>query len=99
MHFIHGSAVNQDGRSHGLTAPNGPSQEAVIKKALAQAGISPAEIDYVECHGTGTPLGDPQEVEALRHVLELDRKKRNPARSAPSKRTSDISKRPRVSPV
>src|SRR6185369_3426378 len=66
---IRGSAVNQDGRSQGLTAPNGPSQQAVIRRALAQAGVSPAEVGYIECHGTGTPLGDPIEVQALGAVL------------------------------
>jgi acyl transferase domain-containing protein/acyl carrier protein len=67
--LIRGSAVNQDGRSNGLTAPNGPSQEAVIRRALAQAGVSPAQLDYVECHGTGTALGDPIEVQALGAVM------------------------------
>src|SRR6266511_4396197 len=66
---IRGSAVNQDGRSNGLTAPNGPSQEAVIRRALAQAGVKPSEVGYVECHGTGTRLGDPIEVQALGAVL------------------------------
>ncbi|HEX8782871.1 MAG TPA: type I polyketide synthase, partial [Steroidobacteraceae bacterium] len=66
---IRGSAVNQDGRSNGLTAPNGPSQEAVIRGALMQAGIKPSEVEYVECHGTGTRLGDPIEVQALGAVL------------------------------
>src|SRR5262249_214036 len=58
---IRGSAINQDGRSQGLTAPNGPSQQAVIRRALDQAGLLPAAVGYVECHGTGTPLGDPIE--------------------------------------
>ncbi|MFI6108985.1 SDR family NAD(P)-dependent oxidoreductase, partial [Streptomyces sp. NPDC051310] len=62
---VRGSAVNQDGASNGLTAPNGPSQERVIRQALANAGLSPAEVDAVEGHGTGTPLGDPIEAEAL----------------------------------
>ncbi len=66
---IRGSAVNQDGRSNGLTAPNGPSQEAVIRQALEQGGVTPAEVGYVETHGTGTPLGDPIEVQALGAVL------------------------------
>src|SRR5204863_2439475 len=62
---VRGSAVNQDGASNGLTAPNGPSQERVIRAALANAGLSPAEVDAVEGHGTGTTLGDPIEAQAL----------------------------------
>ncbi len=71
--LVRGTAVNQDGRSSGLTAPNGPSQEAVIRSALENAGIEPADVDYVETHGTGTPLGDPIEVRALAAVLSEDR--------------------------
>jgi acyl transferase domain-containing protein len=66
---IRGSAANQDGRSNGLTAPSGPAQEDVIRRALADAGVAPARVGYVECHGTGTALGDPIEVRALAAVL------------------------------
>ena len=74
---IRGSAVNQDGRSQGLTAPNGPSQQEVIQKALDQSGLLLKDIDYVEMHGTGTPLGDPIEVQALAAVLGQGRSKKN----------------------
>lgn len=66
---IRGSAVNHDGRSNGLTAPNGTAQEAVIRQALVNASVSPSELQYVETHGTGTPLGDPIELIALGNVL------------------------------
>ncbi len=62
---LRGSAVNQDGASNGLTAPNGPSQQRVIMQALANAGLTPGEVDVVEAHGTGTTLGDPIEAQAL----------------------------------
>ncbi|MFE9009804.1 type I polyketide synthase, partial [Streptomyces sp. NPDC007875] len=62
---VRGTAVNQDGASNGLTAPNGPSQQRVIRQALANARLSPSEVDAVEAHGTGTTLGDPIEAQAL----------------------------------
>ncbi len=75
---IRGSASNQDGRSSGLTAPNGPSQEAVIRAALAKGGVEPAEVDYIESHGTGTSLGDPIEARALGAVLRVGREPGRP---------------------
>uniref|UniRef100_A0AAU3GNW7 SDR family NAD(P)-dependent oxidoreductase n=1 Tax=Streptomyces sp. NBC_01401 TaxID=2903854 RepID=A0AAU3GNW7_9ACTN len=63
--LVRGTAVNQDGASSRLTAPNGPAQQRVIRKALTNARLTPADVDVVEAHGTGTPLGDPIEAQAL----------------------------------
>ncbi len=76
--LIRGSAVNQDGHTSGLTVPHGPSQQAVIRQALANAGLSPGQVGYVEAHGTGTSLGDPIEVGALGAVFGPDRPADNP---------------------
>ena len=75
---IKGSAVNQDGRSSSLTAPNGPSQETVIRAALANAGLTVDDVDWVETHGTATPLGDPIEVQSLESVYCTNRTSENP---------------------
>jgi acyl transferase domain-containing protein/acyl carrier protein len=75
---VRGSAVNQDGASNGLTAPNGPSQQRVIRAALANAGLTPDQVDVVEAHGTGTTLGDPIEAQALQATYGRERSPENP---------------------
>ncbi|NEQ43493.1 MAG: type I polyketide synthase [Leptolyngbya sp. SIOISBB] len=75
---IRGTAVNQDGPSGGLTVPNGPSQEKVLRQALKDGAVHPADVSYIEAHGTGTSLGDPIEVEALGAVFGRDRPPETP---------------------
>ncbi|ORA10294.1 hypothetical protein BST12_26805, partial [Mycobacterium angelicum] len=70
---VAGSAVNQDGASNGLSAPNGPAQQRVITRAVANAGLTLADVDVVEAHGTGTTLGDPIEAGALIATYGRDR--------------------------
>ena len=65
---IRGSAVNHDGRSAGFTAPNLLSQQALMRQALKRAGLTHHDVSYIEAHGTGTSLGDPIEMEALKSV-------------------------------
>lgn len=74
--IIEGSAVNQDGKTNGLTAPNGLQQEVLLRSALKIANVSAEDISYIECHGTGTFLGDPIEIQALGTVL--GNKRENP---------------------
>ncbi|MZQ80587.1 SDR family NAD(P)-dependent oxidoreductase [Paenibacillus sp. 5J-6] len=74
---IKATAVNQDGHSNGLTVPRGESQEALLRQAYSRAGIEPREVQYMEAHGTGTPVGDPIEVNALGKVLSTDRPEGN----------------------
>ena len=71
--LIRGSAVNQDGRTNVLSAPNGLAQQAVIQQAMSVAKVSPEDISFVELHGTGTELGDPIEVDALRRLFRGQR--------------------------
>ena len=67
--LIRGGAVNNDGFSNGLTAPSPQAQVEVLADACARAGVDPRRVQYVETHGTGTPLGDPIEARALSAVL------------------------------
>ncbi|MBD2522068.1 type I polyketide synthase [Nostoc sp. FACHB-133] len=76
--LIRGSAVNQDGSSSGLTVPNGLAQQAVVRQALANAGLEPHQVSYIETHGTGTSLGDPIEVNALGAVFGKEKTANQP---------------------
>ncbi|WP_160717760.1 non-ribosomal peptide synthetase/type I polyketide synthase [Chitinophaga solisilvae] len=75
---ISAAVINHDGLSNGISAPNGVAQQQLIHKALHQAGISAAEVQYIETHGTGTRLGDPVEVQALNAVYGRSRSKEQP---------------------
>ncbi|MBI3878807.1 MAG: thioester reductase domain-containing protein [Verrucomicrobia bacterium] len=74
---IRGTAVNQDGRTSGMTVPSQSSQEALVRRACAEAGLSPAAIQFMEAHGTGTSVGDPIEAAALGTVLGAGRARGN----------------------
>ena len=75
---IRGSAVNQNGASAGPTVPNGPVQERVIKEALSRSGVSPADVDYLEAHGSGSELGDTIEVQSAASVYGQGREAEHP---------------------
>ena len=81
---IRGTAINQDGKTNGLAAPNGQAQQAVILEAFKDAGVTPAQIEYLEAHGTGTLLGDPIELEAIGQVMNGHRDSRLPVGSSKS---------------
>ena len=76
--LIRGSAVNHSGTGAGLTVPNGPAQQQVMADALARAGMSPSDVDYVEANGVGSALGDPIEVEATAAVYGHGREQERP---------------------
>ncbi|CAM2843916.1 polyketide synthase, type I [Legionella steigerwaltii] len=75
---IMGGAINQDGKTNGLTAPNGLQQEHLLRSAYRAAKTDPAHVSYIECHGTGTFLGDPIEVQALGEVIGKNRDPQKP---------------------
>jgi acyl transferase domain-containing protein len=76
--LIRGSAVNHNGRSSSLISPNGLSQQAVIRQALENGGVEPAQVDYVEVQGTSTSVGEPIEVAALEAVYGKNRHQDKP---------------------
>ncbi|MER6993179.1 amino acid adenylation domain-containing protein [Saccharopolyspora hirsuta] len=71
---ITASGVNQDGRTNGITVPNADAQIELIERVCAEAGIEPGALQYVEAHGTSTPVGDPIEANALGRALAIGRK-------------------------
>ena len=75
---IHGAAVNHGGASVGLTVPNEPALVRVMDEALSDAGVAPAEVDYIEAHGTGTTVGDPIEINAVAAVYARERQAEHP---------------------
>jgi amino acid adenylation domain-containing protein len=70
---VRGTAMTHGGKVSGYTVPNPAAQSAAITAALADAGVRPQQVSYLEAHGTGTSLGDPIEVGALRACLDVDR--------------------------
>ncbi|KAF3931090.1 hypothetical protein ABW20_dc0106731 [Dactylellina cionopaga] len=66
---IRGTAVNTNGRTQGIALPSAKHQESAIRKAYSRAGLSCNDTTYVECHGTGTSVGDPIEVDAVSRVF------------------------------
>ena len=70
---IRGTGVNQDGHTHGLTVPSQEQQEALLRQVYGQANIAPEQVLYIEAHGTGTPVGDPIEANAIGNVLGTPR--------------------------
>ncbi|WP_231578090.1 SDR family NAD(P)-dependent oxidoreductase [Dickeya chrysanthemi] len=67
---IRASAENHGGRANSLTAPNPRAQTALLKRAYTDAGIDPRSVGYIEAHGTGTPLGDPIEIDGLKSAFQ-----------------------------
>ncbi|MET8681398.1 beta-ketoacyl synthase N-terminal-like domain-containing protein, partial [Streptomyces sp. NPDC004647] len=82
---IKGSAVNNDGATDGLTTPGLATQSAVLRAACRRAGVDPAELQYIELHGTGTPVGDPVEARAVGAVTAQGRPEDSPLRVGSAK--------------
>ena len=75
---IRGSAINNDGQRGLFVAPSKQGQEVLLRQAYSNAGIDPAQVHYIEAHGTGTAVGDPVEIQALGAVLGENRPKDRP---------------------
>ncbi|WP_339513461.1 type I polyketide synthase [Pseudomonas sp. RL_15y_Pfl2_60] len=70
--LVEGAGVNQDGRTSGITVPNPAAQQALMQRVLSASGLEASDIDYIEAHGTGTPVGDPLETRAIAQVYGRD---------------------------
>ena len=76
--IIRNTGVNQDGKTSGITLPSRQAQETLIQTVYDKAGLNPLDTSYVECHGTGTPAGDPLETAAISHVFGRGRSHHQP---------------------
>ncbi len=76
--LVRGTAIRQDGESGGLTVPNGRAQQRVMRAALDNSAMRPADIQYIEVHGTGTAVGDPIEVDAIAGLFAQSHDRDNP---------------------
>ncbi len=72
---IKGSATNHGGMTSSVTVPNLAQETKVVENAWKEAGIHGEDISFIEAHGTGTRLGDPIEINALKHVFETSKEK------------------------
>ena len=88
--YFRGSQIGNDGRSASMSAPNGPAQEKCIWGAVREAMMTPPESTVWECHGTGTSLGDPIEVGAVRKV-QIKMPRQEPLMVATSKSIHAVS--------
>ncbi|KAI8956900.1 hypothetical protein F5Y11DRAFT_125320 [Daldinia sp. FL1419] len=66
---IRGTAANSDGKSQGMLVPKGEALESLMRKVYSDSGLNPAETAFVECHGTGTSVGDPIETSAVGEIF------------------------------
>lgn len=89
--LIRGSGENHGGRAGSLTSPNPKAQTALLNSVYTRAGIDPSTISYIEAHGTGTPLGDPIEINALKAAFKERRTGSSPAEPFSVKEHSNAS--------
>ncbi|MFJ7205988.1 amino acid adenylation domain-containing protein [Streptomyces sp. NPDC098789] len=81
---VKSSAVNHGGAGSGYSVPNPKAQGDLVRRALERAGLRPADLDYLEAHGTGTALGDPVEVTGMLRAFQGDTPERLPIGSVKS---------------